>query len=187
MRNNNFTENSANVREVDSLDVPVSMEGADIRSLMAFIHKQIEIYAALLELETQKRNAIFQLNARMLKDATSMEEIRLQELRENESFLDTRLALLQEKYHLSARMTLTGILSAMPDAEAGKLRRQREDLLQMLHRLKSANKTNSLLLEENREFFHHLMENLSLQSDPDYDKKGNENVSRKSIFINVTG
>ncbi len=172
---------------MDSLEVPVSMEGADIRSLLAFIHKQIEIYATLMELETRKRNAIFQLNARMLKDATSQEEIRLQELHENESFLDTRLALLQEKYHISGRLTLTGILSALPDAEAENLRRQREDLLNVLNRLKSANKTNSLLLEENREFFHHLMENLSLQSDPDYDKKGNESVSRKSIFINVTG
>lgn len=180
MRNNSFQQTELGVAEY-------MLDDEKIDLLMKFLKDEKEIYARILDLELKKRDAIFNTNSERLNDITRMEEIEAERLDENESILIHAVAEIRSSYNLPQDSGLTEILSRTGNKDIQQLIKKKEELTNIINQVKSANKMNSLLLNESKDFFHHMIESVSKENDISYNESGKENHHRKSIFINVTG
>lgn len=180
MRNNVILENKISSGEY-------LLNEGNVSKILEFLKNEKEIYVALFHLELKKREAIFHTNGELLKDITRMEEIQMQKLEKNELLMENMMVEIKKKLSITENISFTQLLSYIHNKDVHKLIEKKEKLANIISQVKSANKMNSLLLNDRKDFFHHMIESISKENDISYNDKGKEKHHRKSIFINVTG
>lgn len=135
----------------------------NVLELKKNLQEQIELYSKIEQIEADKSEVIIDKNGKMLSDLVLEQEkyIKILSKLENKriSIIDDYIS---DNYleDISSNISLKMIITSMDEDSAHVIYELGRELKQIVSNIKQLNKTNSILLNDNLEFFNILSESL---------------------------